>query len=141
MSERRAGANECCSSRLDTTADGGCGPFLRNRTRNSVVTLPVVCTTLPTMKEDREAPDAVHPSLQPSAAALALLCSDIRKLFPPGPKRERWRAWARQLERGSALATPGKYSQLGFHLGTFQACQHRRHQAGIRRAGGPNCGW
>lgn len=34
--------------------------------------------------------------------ALEILKADIRKLFPPGPVRERWLAWADRIQRATS---------------------------------------
>jgi hypothetical protein len=46
--------------------------------------------------------------------ALELLRSDICKLFPPGPVRERWLAWVRSLfhPQAEAAVEPGEHAVI-----------------------------
>jgi hypothetical protein len=47
--------------------------------------------------------------------ALELLRSDICKLFPPGPVRERWLAWVRSLFDPKAGAEVQRCEQTVIH--------------------------
>jgi hypothetical protein len=60
--------------------------FLRDHARKTVCRQRPICSML-----------TVMPHRMTDLEALELLRSDIRKLFPLGPVRDRWLAWAAQL--------------------------------------------